>query len=1049
MLTNLADFTEGLTLVPDSGLQFVEFGFDFDSSPRLSRSFVERKSPGQLDADGKTLVRLLTNWKDDDPSAPFPFSSHEDDVANYEVNKSLALNTFMNRWVPMPFFKIEPGRDDFGNELYAQGPTDWVRARVVETRKTYQDKEASHRIIFAFDTSLAPKKANRPYLAPSPEDATRTESFRYMSRLPDIISFLSHKISVPDRGDVDVQQWVDDWLREIFYTFKKTEKKGRELRADDFPYKFEHLARYITFVQFIGSVIKLGRITLIDTVSDAKAVQPIDVDLVLDIGNSRSCGLLIQSFPDDMNVDLNNSLVMELRDLSKPELVYRDPFESQCELVAAEFGTEDKARRSGRSKAFMWPSLLRIGPEASRLRGESEGNEASTGMSSPKRYLWSSDPVLQPWKFRSATPDEDGTVQPLVERTIYRFVNDRGDVLEQLESDRQKYKLKVMEQELQTASRFSFSKSSFFTFMLSEVIAQAMSMMNNPGVRRERRLKDVPRRLRRIIMTIPSATPVQEQRILKSRAEAAVKLVWSLAGWGETGNGINSHRPEVHCSWDEASSVHLVYLYGEAVQKLGSIRSLFDLLGKDRERPASLPANKEKAKTKSKDPLREKCLRIASVDVGGGTTDLMVTTYYQTDNVAIYPDQNFREGFRIAGDDLLKTIIERMVVPRLEEQLVQAGLPNARNFLKDRFAGDNPTMSEQEKHLRRQFVLQVMQPIAIGILSECEAMQQLNTRHTEVRKVSSFFKTTDDAAEESEIPIDKRIMGYLTDKAFSLGAVDFRIGDCEILIDPVAVDECVLATFDSVFDNISEAINHLDADIVLLTGRPMRLPQMINLFSNKMAVRTDAVIPIRDYRVGTWYPFRGVSNTHIDDPKTTAVVGAMLCALSASSITNFTVYSQYLRMRSTARYIGLLQNVTMLADEKLLFEGIDLDNSGSADEAVFDYHSPVRIGFRQLPLERWVATPLYKLTVAQSRSSNNIQRPIKVTIARNTQNADEDETNEAVLMSSELTREEFVIEDAEDASGAPVKRLMELKLDTLAIDTGDGYWLDTGILSIQ
>ncbi|ANK71697.1 hypothetical protein FA04_03035 [Ensifer adhaerens] len=1039
MLTNLADFSEGLTLVPDSGIQFVEFGFDFDQTPRLSRSFVERNSPGQVDADGKTLVRLLTNWKDDDPTAPFPHSSHADDVANYEVNKSLALNTFLNRWVPMPFFKIEPGKDDFGNEIYSQGPTDWVRVRVTETRKTYQDEEATHRVIFAFDTSLAPKKPNRPYLAPTPEDAGRTESFRLMSRLPDIISFLSHKITVPDRGDVDVQQWVDDWLREIFKNFKKQEKRGRELRADDFPYRFEHLARYITFVQFIASAIEIGKVTLIDTVSDTKAVQPIDVDLVLDIGNSRSCGLLIQSFPDDMNVDLNNSLVMELRDLSRPELVYRDPFESQCELVAAEFGTEDKARRSGRSKAFFWPSLLRIGPEASRLRGESEGTEASTGMSSPKRYLWSSDPVLQPWKFRSATPDEDGTLQPLVERTMYRFVNDRGDVLEQLETDRQNYKLKIMEQELQTASRFSFSKSSFFTFMLAEIISQAMSMMNNPGVRRERRLKDVPRRLRRIIMTIPSATPVQEQRILKSRAEAAVKLVWSLAGWSETENGINSKRPEVHCSWDEASSVHLVYLYGEAVQKLGSIRTLFDLLGKDRIRPDSLPAGKNKGK-------EERSLRIASVDVGGGTTDLMVTTYFQTDNVALYPEQNFREGFRIAGDDLLKTIIERLVIPRLEDQLRAAGVGSARNFLKDRFAGDNPTMSEQEKHLRRQFVLQVMQPIAIGILSECEAMSA-NSRHTETRKVSSFFDMRGD--EEAEVPVDERILGYIKEKAHALGAKELRIADCDIFIDPVEVDECVLATFDSVFDNIAEAINHLDADVVLLTGRPMRLPQMISLFTNKMAVRTDAVIPIRDYRVGTWYPFRGVSNTHIDDPKTTAVVGAMLCALSASSITNFTLYSQYLRMHSTARYIGLLENGTSLADEKLLFHDIDLDNSGATDEAEFDYHSPVRIGFRQLPLERWVATPLYKLTVAQSRSTRNVARPIKVTIARNAQNADEEETNEAALMTSELTREEFVIEDAEDASGAPVKRLMELKLDTLAIDTGDGYWLDTGILSIQ
>jgi hypothetical protein len=174
----------------------------------------------------------------------------------------------------------------------------------------------------------------------------------------------------------------------------------------------------------------------------------------------------------------------------------------------------------------------------------------------------------------------------------------------------------------------------------------------------------------------------------------------------------------------------------------------------------------------------------------------------------------------------------------------------------------------------------------------------------------------------------------------------------------------------------------------------------------------------------------------------------MLCALSDSQITNFTLYSQYLRMRSTARYIGILQNGTALSDEKLLFNDVNLDEQDKTDETAFDFHGPIRIGFRQLPLERWVATPLYKLTLSQSRSARNIQKPIRVTIARNTRDADEDETDEAVLMSSELTREEFVIEDAEDASGAPVKRLMELKLDTLANETGD-YWLDSGILSIQ
>lgn len=1041
MLTNLADFSDGFTLVPDSGIQFVEFGFDLDTSPRLSRSFVERTSPAETGSDGKAVVRLLPNWSDDDPDSeqpPYPAKGNDE---AYDINKSLALNTFLDRWVPMPFFKIEPGKDELGNEIYAQGPTDWVRVRVTETRNAHGDRKGTHRAIFAFDSSLAPRKPNRPYLAPCPEDAMRTESFRFVSRLPDVISFLSHKIEVPGQGPVDAQKWLDEWLKDILHSFKKQQRKGKELRPEDFPYQFEHLARYITFVQFLASVISPVRVTLIDTVSENRNVQPVDVDLVLDLGNSRSCGLLIQSFPDDVNVDLNNSVILELRDLSKPELVYRDPFESQCELVAAEFGAEDIARRSGRPRAFFWPSLLRIGPEASRLRGESEGTEAATGLSSPKRYLWSSDPVLQEWRFRSTSHGNSGT-EPLIERSMYRFVNNRGDVLQQIEADRRTFKVKVKEGDLETASRFCFSRSSFFTFMLVEIIAQAMSMMNNPGTRRERRLKDAPRRLRKIIMTIPTATPVQEQRILRSRAEAAVKLLWSLSGWSDSSTGINSQRPEIHCEWDEASSVHLVYLYGEAVQKLGgSIRTLFDLLGKDRERPSTLPSSKSKLKA-------ERSLRIASVDVGGGTTDLMVTTYYQTDNVALYPDQNFREGFRIAGDDLLKTVIERLVIPRLEEGLAQAGLPNARNYLKDRFAGDNPNMSEQDKHLRRQFVLQVLQPIAIGVLSECETLPPTSHK-TEIRKAGSFFDADGRTGPDGEIPVAARILGYLKENMGAQEAGQFSIADCDIAIDPQAVEECVLSVFDGVFDNIAEAINHLDADVVLLTGRPMRLPPMINLFMNKMSVRPDCVIPIKDYRVGTWYPFRGASNTHIDDPKTTAVVGAMLCALSEAQITNFTLYSKYLRMKSTARYIGRLQGNATLPDETLLFSDIDLDRAEAAAEAQFDYHSPVRIGFRQLPLERWVATPLYKLMAGASRSARGMRKPVRVTIARNVEALGEDEASEVELLSSEATREEFVIEDAEDADGAPVKRMMELKLDTLAIETGDGYWLDTGIISIQ
>jgi hypothetical protein len=108
MLTPLADFSDGLTLVPESGIQFVEFGFDFDASPQLTRAFIERPYPEERDEQGNVVFRLIPNWTDDDPDDTPPNDTRGGDV-DYDISKSLALQTFLDRWVPVPFFKFEPG----------------------------------------------------------------------------------------------------------------------------------------------------------------------------------------------------------------------------------------------------------------------------------------------------------------------------------------------------------------------------------------------------------------------------------------------------------------------------------------------------------------------------------------------------------------------------------------------------------------------------------------------------------------------------------------------------------------------------------------------------------------------------------------------------------------------------------------------------------------------------------------------------------------------------------------------------------------------------
>ena len=74
------------------------------------------------------------------------------------------------------------------------------------------------------------------------------------------------------------------------------------------------------------------------------------------------------------------------------------------------------------------------------------------------------------------------------------------------------------------------------------------------------------------------------------------------------------------------------------------------------------------------------------VDIGGGTTDMMICEYALSDAQAIQPKPLFWEGFNVAGDDLLKAVIEQQIIPQFREALHEAGGMNVTEVL---FEGDN------------------------------------------------------------------------------------------------------------------------------------------------------------------------------------------------------------------------------------------------------------------------------------------------------------------------------------------------------------------------
>ena len=156
--------------------------------------------------------------------------------------------------------------------------------------------------------------------------------------------------------------------------------------------------------------------------------------------------------------------------------------------------------------------------------------------------------------------------------------------------------------------------------------------------------------------------------------------------------------PKIVIKWDEATCGQLVYLYTEVVTNFsGYAEEFFDAL-----------ARREKAD--------RECITVASLDIGGGTTDLVITDYKldrgarQSANsfVPITPTQRFRDGFKVAGDDIVLEVIRKYVLPYLEVALKAAGARDAAALM-DVLCGSTGD-DERQRLLRQQLTLQCFYP---------------------------------------------------------------------------------------------------------------------------------------------------------------------------------------------------------------------------------------------------------------------------------------------------------------------------------------------------
>ncbi len=1019
---------------------------------------LDEKGAPCLDEKGRAQMTLRDNPKDGEPS-----EAHKN-YEKYVVTYHQALEPWLGQWLPVPFFRMRTGSNGVD-----PGPTNWARIHI-----TRGDAMDVYKIVLAFDMQVEEKRDDGLYGALTEEDVTGQYRFRLACNLGELIRRADD--DPPVFLDTD---WVSNWLWDIWERWTDKPKPGSQMQTDgnDGWRSMRYKAYYLTMLEWLRDVLCDIRVF---SVLPADAL-PVDVTLVLDIGNSRSTGLLVELDANQTVANLDNSTFyqLRLRDLDQPQFSYTKSFDTRVEFSKAAFGepgNEAKIESGRRKHAFAWPSPIRTGFEATRLAAQAGNRRGQTGMSSPKRYLWDEKDSQDTWCFNT----RDDKLLNITGVPLAALVNSSGTPLCCLNDPNLREVISrnriLRKQDTKRATQARFSRSSLMMFLLSEIILQAQITINAPAHRLNMlSTANRPRYLRQIVFTLPDGMPMAEQRIYSRWARWALRVLWQCLGWEEYAIKGDDYRrmPQIRCNWGEASCTQLVYLYNEWRKFAKETTWFFKEAGRKRQTCGRERQPSDDAPS----------IRVASIDIGGGTSDLCITTYVhqhsrETTN-RIVPHPEFHDSFNFAGDEVLLQVIREHVKPALEEAMLKAGIADTETAFTDLFgAGNMQNMNAEmslaeRRNLRSRFTRQVLVPAALCVLAYYE-QSDLSVPNSGAKfTFRDFFDLpsvpaakrdgeTERQASAGTPPWERQpepdpgVLDYMNkyvahhapvkrgENGREDGEKQFDIFDVSIEINPAAVHETVRKALELILGPLCEVVNLYDCDALLLTGRPSRWQGIVDTIRALMPLPPSRIIPMYGYRVGEWYPFAFAdSKGCISDPKTTVVVGAILCAVAEGHLENFSLDASKLGLASTARFIGEL-TAGQLKNTEIWLETDPQKRDYKLDP--IELAGPIAIGFRQLAVERWPATRFYALAYAPEYEGGNITVKLAFTVSSpreqicNPNNPD-DGAGEGEFRIEEIVRGQ------ERWSGEETEKIVDIHLQTMAFE--EGFWMDTGIICPQ
>ena len=902
-------------------------------------------------------------------------------------DKHNALKNFENKWIPIPyFFKRTEKRFKFS-------PMNWSRVKFVP--RSEGKTELEYDFILAFDTRAGYSSNEYNEFPVFPDQYCSEMNFALCDNEFFLMDYCSPK---------ENWSYIDEY---IFKLVHPTLSSVSQIKGAN-THKMSYIASYIFLVNYLAQNKLFPAIKLYKD----QDVEVRNVDMVIDIGNSRTTALLIE---DNSNFNQVKPLsLIDYTDLlqEKDDKVrirsYNEPFDMRLAFRRVDFGSFG----INDSKQFVYPSFIRLGQEASALihRACSSAWEEETlsTYSSPKRYLWDNKPSKKEWEFLVLPGEESNHI-----------LNIRG-ISSNLMSDG---RIDVTGTDGGRSSHYS--RRSLMTFAFLEMLSQANTQINSEPYRIDVGWKTVPRKIKRIIITCPTAMSKIEREALVKCAKDAVTLYGKFI-YGK-GTPVIDIIPAVRSmkdndgSWyyDEATCAQLVYIYGEVGHKYKGVCSeFFNLYGK------------------IVDGNQQPTLTVGSLDIGAGTSDLMISEYSYTkgDLTTITPDPKFYDSFYFAGDDMLKALVKNVMLLDEKHSAFRKALRSLdpiqyRQKIKNFFGPDYNGQTIADRIARRDFNIQYSIPLMTYFLELAS-----NDSCSCIVKYDDVFKVN----QPNQRVIDdfKRRMG-----------IDITSLTWEYNKEFVA--DIISKEFEPLLKKIATMFFAYSCDVILLSGRPSSLPAIRNIFLKYYPVSPNRLITLNNYYVGDWYPF--CQNTgYITNPKTIVAMGGVIghYASEYSNLDKFSINLEKLKsnLKSTVNYIEASRDGQpieyLITPDKLQGE-------------LTVSRIPDILNVRQFGLTSYPSRALYSIDFNYMKLVNKIRNKALDNGNNPSDAAVQSMTNDEVegfkkRMPFKITidrdpedKENLTISSIEDRNGVELSdSSIEIHIQSLGVD--DQYWLDSG-----